>query len=110
MLAWARKDAVLREMLFDHDEKDHWEITRRGLEILEKLQSGFRAGKLDVRQCYFWSAHFKARMCPDYQPSNADAKRPVPPKELTNEEVIELLNLPPDFSSDQSAAHPGTSD
>jgi hypothetical protein len=77
MIAWARKDSVVRELMFDHDENDHWEITRKGLDQFERFRSRFGSGELTVRRCYLWSPTFKRLMYPDYQPSEQDWKRPT---------------------------------
>ncbi len=76
MIAWARLDCVNRDLMFHHDENDHWEITRKGLDKFEQLKGRFSAGELDVRRCYLWSPAFKRWMSPIYEPSEGDHKRP----------------------------------
>ena len=77
LIAWARKDCVLRDYMFDHDENDHWEITRKGLDRFDVLRAAFATGKRDVRKCFLWSRIFKKWICPAYDPSDKDAKRPI---------------------------------
>jgi len=89
IIAWARKECVMRDFMFDHDEKDSWEITRSGIEVVEKFRSRFSDGTLDVRRCYLWSIAFKKQICPTYVPSDQDAKRPKP---LSIEDLMDLLN------------------
>jgi hypothetical protein len=72
MIAWSRKDCVDRDLMFDHDENDHWEIARKGLDQFEKFRAGFA-----VKRCYLWSATFKRMMYPEYRPSDEDWKRPA---------------------------------
>jgi hypothetical protein len=76
MIAWARKECVIREYKFDHDEKDSWGVTRNGITVFEKFRSRSTDGILDVRRCFLWSGAFKKKMCPTYAPSDRDAKRP----------------------------------
>jgi hypothetical protein len=76
MIAWARLACVHREFMFPHDENDHWEITRKGLEKIERLRGRFASGELDVRRCYYWSRKFKKWMTPSYEPSDNDHRRP----------------------------------
>ncbi len=78
MIAWARKDCVLRDFMFDHDERDSWEITRNGITVFEKFRSRFSDGTLDVRRCYLWLPSFKRQMCPTYVESSKDATRHIP--------------------------------
>jgi len=76
MLASARMECVYRDLMFGHDENDHWQITRKGLDKIEQFCGRFASGQLDVRRCYLWSPKFKARMSPGYQPSDGDHTRP----------------------------------
>jgi len=76
MIAWARMDCVHRDLMFHHDENDHWEITRKGLDKFEQLRSRFSREELDVRRCYLWSCAFKKFMNPTYEPSERDHTRP----------------------------------
>jgi hypothetical protein len=80
-LAWARKDAVIRELFIDPDGKDQWEISRKGRELLKLRISCFRERDitktmLDVGQCYLWTKRFRTIIDPLYTPSPKDAKRP----------------------------------
>jgi hypothetical protein len=75
MIAWARKDCVLRVFMFDHDEINQWEVTRKGLERFDEFQTRFASGQLDVRKYYLWTPAFKKYMYPAYEPSDKDMKR-----------------------------------
>lgn len=77
MIAWARLAAVHREFMLHHDENDHWEISRKGIDKMEQLRRQFTSGELDVRRCYFWSRTFKKWMNPTYEPSDTDHRRPL---------------------------------
>jgi hypothetical protein len=46
LLCYARKDAVEAGLMFDHDERDHWEIAREGQSFLEHEKRHFG------RSCY----------------------------------------------------------
>ena len=76
MIAWARMDCVNSDLMFHHDENDHWEITREGLDKFEQFRGRFSREELDVRRCYLWSRAFKRFMNPTYEPSERDHTRP----------------------------------
>ena len=76
MIAWARLAAVHREFMLHHDESDHWEISRKGIDKMEELKQKFSRGELEVRRGYLWSRAFKRWLCPTYEPSDKDARRP----------------------------------
>ena len=83
LLAWARKDGVLKGGIAN-DERDYWEITRKGREILDKAKERFSSKVRDVRLCYLWTPTFKKLMDPDYIPSDKDKKRPDDGLELSD--------------------------
>lgn len=78
LLAWARKDSYERDWLIQTDEKDDWAISRQGRSILEKAEERYEKREWNVRECYLWKASFKKIVDPAYEPSSADAIRPVP--------------------------------
>jgi hypothetical protein len=63
-------------MMFDHDEKDYWEISRKGIESFEGFRDKFSSGALPVGRCYLWTPTFKLLMHPEYRPSERDLTRP----------------------------------
>src|SRR5687767_556444 len=82
-IAYRRKDAVERELLFN-STRDCWDLTRAGRERIEFIISACRAKTFDVRECYLWTKRLKKALDPDYVPSDNDAVRPRP---LTAEEI-----------------------
>jgi len=82
-IAYRRKDAVERELLFNAAH-DCWELTRAGGERIEIIMNACTAKRFDVRECYLWTKHLKKGLDPDYVPSDKDAVRPRPstPEEL----------------------------
>jgi len=76
LLCWGRKDAVMGEWMFDHDEKDSWELARDGYDALDEIISRFRSGYWDVRNCFLWRPEFKRIIYPSYTPSSRDTSRP----------------------------------
>jgi hypothetical protein len=76
LLCWARKDAVERDWMLDIDQRDAWQLTRAGRELLERITEHFRKGDLSVRECYLWTPIFKKQIDPTYEPSPADRIRP----------------------------------
>jgi len=81
-IAFRRKDGVEKDLLFNN-QRDCWELTRKGVEQLEKIKKGFLTKKVDVRECYLWTKHLKKAFDPSYEPSSADRMRPS--------DVIKLL-------------------
>lgn len=77
LLCWGRKDAVMGEWMFDHDEKDSWELAREGHRALEEIIARFRSGRWDVHECFLWRPEFKKIVDPSYIPSTRDAERPT---------------------------------
>jgi hypothetical protein len=74
LIAWARKDSVLRDIVSDH-ARDEWGLTRHGRSTFEEDWSRCRSGLQPVQPCFLWSAEFKKFMYPEYVAGN-DAKRP----------------------------------
>ena len=75
LIAWARKDAVLREFLLDY-ERDTWALSRQGHRLWDALLTRFCSGQWDVSKGYLWTPVFKQSLCPSYTPSATDAMRP----------------------------------
>src|SRR4051812_33998968 len=62
LIAWSRKDAVIREWMFDHQERDAWGITRDGMYRVSDWTAFFRDGKWDASRCFLWTPNFKRRI------------------------------------------------
>lgn len=75
LIAWARKDAVLRNFLLDH-ERDSWALSRQGHQLWDAILKRFCSGEWPVAKGYLWRHEFKCKLCPSYQPSANDARRP----------------------------------
>ena len=75
LIAWARKDSVLRDMV-SYQGKDMWGLTHLGRDIIDHFHSLCRSGIRSVAPCFLWSIKFKQFMCPSYQASSKDTKRP----------------------------------
>lgn len=75
LIAWARKDAVLRDFVNDY-EHNSWSLSRNGHRVWEGVSNKFTRGEVDVTQGYLWSPVFKRKLRPDYMPSEKDARRP----------------------------------
>ncbi|MEI9893217.1 MAG: hypothetical protein WDN28_04760 [Chthoniobacter sp.] len=76
LVAWSRKDAVIREWMFDHQERDAWCITRIGLHLVSDWRVNFRDGMWNASKCFLWTPEFKRKMFPPWVPSPDDSKRP----------------------------------
>jgi len=74
-IAFRRKDGVEEGLLFNN-QRDCWELTRDGIESLEKVKKACAAKKYDVRKCYHWTKHLKKALDSSYEPSSADKPRP----------------------------------
>ena len=74
-IAFRRKDGVEWSLLFNN-QRDCWELTRDGVEILEKVKKACITKKYDVRKCYLWTKQLKKTLDPSYEPSSADKPRP----------------------------------
>ncbi|MDF9834318.1 hypothetical protein M2103_002563 [Ereboglobus sp. PH5-5] len=75
LLAWARKDAVMRDLILNN-ERDAWALSLYGRRKIEEIHRAFANGTCDVRKCYLWTQKFKKKLIPSYEPSGADSKRP----------------------------------
>lgn len=76
LIAWARKDSVLHGLISD-EERDLWGLTRKGCEVINRLQEQFCSATSSVDPCYLWSREFKVLMCPSYVPGPNPAQRPL---------------------------------
>ena len=76
LLAWARKDAMIMDWLIQTKERDAWQLSRAGRDVLHRAFSRFRSGELIVRRCYLWTPRFKKLVDPAHEPSPDDAIRP----------------------------------
>jgi hypothetical protein len=88
LLCWGRKDAVMEEWMIPHDERNSWDISRRGIEALVEIKRRFEKKLWDVRCCFMWTPKFKLIMAPDYQPSKRDWRRPP-----SRRDIMALLGL-----------------
>ena len=77
-IAFRRKDGVKWGLLFNN-QRDCWDLTRDGIELLEKVKAACVAKKYDVRECYLWTKHLKRALDPSYELSSADKVRPRRP-------------------------------
>jgi hypothetical protein len=75
LIAWARKDTVIADMV-SYEARDSWGLTRRGREVIDCFHELCRDGKRPVGPCFLWSKDFKSFMQGNYEASQADAKRP----------------------------------
>lgn len=91
LLCWGRKDAVMSEWMFDHDEKDSWELTREGRRALEEIISRFRSKRWQVEECFLWRPEFKRIVDANYVPSARDADRPRGRREQSPYEMASKL-------------------
>lgn len=76
-IAFGRQWAVEKDLLTHYEGIDQWEIAPDSARRLESVHDRFRRNAYDVRRGYLWSPEFKLWLCPDYQPSEEDAKRPA---------------------------------
>lgn len=74
-LAWRRKDGVQWGHVFNN-QRDSWEITRHGRDLVDLAQELSAKKEYDVTRCYLWSAKLKRIFDPNYQPSTKDKRRP----------------------------------
>jgi hypothetical protein len=75
LLCWARKDAVESDFMFDHDERDSWEITRSGLDALAGVIAYFRTRPTAIRRCFMWRPEFKLVIDPTHTDTSQDHVR-----------------------------------
>jgi hypothetical protein len=76
LLAWARKDALMMGWLVDTKEKDAWQLSRDGRDVLDRATARYRRHELRVCECYLWTPKFKRQIDSTYEPSAADRVRP----------------------------------
>ncbi len=76
LIAWSRKDAVIRGWMFNHQERDSWGITRDGIYRVSDWLTRFRDGDCSASKCFLWTPEFKRRMSPLWASSPADEGRP----------------------------------
>ena len=74
-IAFRRKDGVEEGLLFNN-QRDCWELTRDGIESLEKVKIACATKKYDVRKCYLWTKQLKKALDSSYEPSPDDKPRP----------------------------------
>jgi len=83
--------------LFDHDERDSWELTREGHRALEEIIARFRSrgrNRWEIHKCFLWRTEFKKIIDPSYLPSSRDHKRPPRQRRRpydATEQTIKLL-------------------
>ena len=75
LIAWARKDAVLRNFVNDF-ERDSWSLSRDGRQLWAQIADRFKNRDLDVSRGYLWAPGFKQWLYPDYKWCVADIQRP----------------------------------
>jgi hypothetical protein len=61
-LAFARAEAVRRNLMNRSTVRDVWEVTETGLNRLAKMKLDLQQGKFKVTQFKFWSRAFHERM------------------------------------------------
>lgn len=76
LIAWSRKDAVIREWMFDHQERDSWGISRDGIYRVSEWLKKFMDGTWSASRCFLWTPDFKNRMMPEWRLTPHDATRP----------------------------------
>jgi len=74
-IAVRRKDGVQWGLLFNN-QRDCWELTRDGIEGLEKVKKACLEKRYDVKRCYLWTKELKKSLDATYEPSPNDAARP----------------------------------
>jgi hypothetical protein len=75
LIAWARKDSVIRDLISDH-ERDSWGLTRAGRDAIDRVRARFVSGELSAYGCFLWSPVFKAYIQPGYVSRPDEATRP----------------------------------
>jgi hypothetical protein len=75
-IAFGRQWAIDRNLMSHFGGRDQWEISPKGIEKFESVRDKLRCNQYKVRHGYLWSPVFKKWLCPDYEPSGKDAKRP----------------------------------
>jgi hypothetical protein len=93
LLCFGRHDAVIGEWLFEHDERDAWELTREGRTILSEIIRRFRSGQWNLSKCFLWTPEFKQLIDASFVPSPTDAQRPTALRERpASERALALLD------------------
>ena len=87
-IAFRRKDGVEWGLLFNR-ERDAWDLTGDGIDLLRKIKADCAQKKYDVRQCDLWTKHLKKALDATYEPSSAD--KPRVKKVKTSDLLKELL-------------------
>jgi hypothetical protein len=67
--------AVGSDLMFDHDEKNSWQITRAGLDALASVTAYFRARPTAIRRCFMWRPEFKLVIDPTHTDTSQDHVR-----------------------------------
>jgi hypothetical protein len=75
LLCFARKDAVGAGFMFNHDEKNSWEITRSGLDALAGVVAYFHSQPIALRRCFMWRPEFKLIIDPSHTDISEDHVR-----------------------------------
>jgi hypothetical protein len=75
LLCFARKDAVENDLMFDHDEKDSWDITRTGLKVLAQVTAYFQSRPGLIQRCFMWRPEFKQLIDPNHTDFSDDHVR-----------------------------------
>jgi hypothetical protein len=63
-------------LMFRLQSEDSWQITSKGKNLINRLETLSRTGEFRVGKCYLWSHNFKEVVDPKFIPSPTDAKRP----------------------------------
>ncbi len=92
-IAYGRKDGVEHELLFNN-QRDCWELTRDGIDVLKKVKKMCTMKEYDVRECYLWTKEMKKALDASYEPSLAD--KPRPKKFTISSDVLKSLLEPTD--------------
>ena len=74
-IAFRRKDGVEWGLLFNR-ERNAWDLTRDGIEVLGKVKNACLKKEYDVRKCHLWTERLKKAFDPSYEPSVADTPSP----------------------------------
>lgn len=92
LLCYARKDAVENGLMFNHDEKDSWEITRSGLDALTQVIAYFHVRPGAIGRCFMWRPEFKRIVDPSHTDSSYDHVRQLTGRQMSFvEKALALL-------------------
>lgn len=75
LVAFARQDCVDRAWMAERG-RNQWCISATGKDLITNLLTRCASTQHDVRHGYLWTPKFKKILCPTYEPSDKDAKRP----------------------------------